>query len=258
MIKICSLSSGSCGNGFYLESGATKLLVDAGLPLSYLSSGLKSIGSGLPELTAVLITHEHSDHISAVEMLSRRFNVPVYANSPTIDAALNVFSRANLRVFPIDDYFRIGDFDILAFPTSHDSSASVGFCFYQGRLKIGIATDLGIVTDEVVESLAGFDALLLEANHDEEVLANGRYPFFLKKRIRGKLGHLSNREAAALLTKLVTGREQTVLLGHMSAENNTPELAYQTVSNELNKSGIDSISLLMAPRRKLSELVTVS
>lgn len=256
MIKICSLGSGSCGNAFYLETGKTKVLVDAGLPLTYLNSSLKAIGSSLSELTAVLITHEHSDHISAVQALSRKFNLPIYANSPSIDAAPAVFAGANLRVFPVGRYFPVGDFEIQAFPTSHDSKASVGFCFYHGRQKIGIATDLGEVTNEVLEALAGFDALLLESNHDEDMLASGRYPAFLKQRIRGNFGHLSNRAAASVLTRLATGRRQSVLLGHLSADNNSPSLARDTVSGILTEAGIDSISIKLAPRKQMSELLT--
>lgn len=257
MIKICSLSSGSCGNSFYLEAGDTKILVDVGLPLKCLN-GLKAIGVHLSELTAVLITHEHSDHISAVRTLARHFRIPIYANAPTIDAVPETFAVANLRVFPVDSYFHIGELDVRAFPTSHDSEASVGFCFYYERQKIGLATDLGMVTNEVLEALAGFDALLLEANHDEEMLIRGRYPIFLKERIRGRQGHLSNRAAASVLTRLVSGREQKVLLGHLSAENNSPELAYQTVATVLDGAGIDSIDLVLAPRLQMSEIVTLT
>ena len=257
MIKLCSLSSGSCGNAIYIEAGNTKLLVDAGLSLTALNAGLKAVNAELSEITAVLITHEHSDHISGIRTLSRRLNLPIYANSPTIDAAPSLFANANLRVFPVGKYFHIGELDIQAFPTSHDCRAPVGFCFYYKRQKIGVATDLGTVTTVVLEALVGFDALLLEANHDEKMLASGRYPAFLKQRIQGEFGHLSNRAAASVLTRLASSRPQKVLLGHLSAENNSPSMAHDTVSNILEEAGIDSVALSLAPRKQLSELVTM-
>ncbi len=256
MIKICSLSSGSCGNSLYIEAGDTKILVDAGLSPKYINSCLKTLSSDIKSLTAILITHEHSDHIYGISALTKLVQTPIYANALTIDAAQDTFYPANLRVFPIQRFFNIGSFDILAFSTSHDSKSSVGFCFYHGRQKICVATDLGIITTEVIEALANFDLLLLEANYSDKLLLDGNYPAFVKKRIQGKYGHLSNSDAASLLTRTVSGHRQQVILGHLSADHNNPLLAKNTVSEQLKRSGIDSLDILVAPRKQLSEIVT--
>lgn len=256
MIKICSLSSGSCGNSLYIEAGDSKILVDAGLSPKYINSCLKTLGSDIKSLSAILITHEHSDHIYGVRALAKLAPVPIYAHPITIDAAPDTFHAANLKVFPVQRFFNIGGFDIFAFPTSHDSKSSVGFCFYHGRQKICVATDLGIITTEIIDALANFDLLLLEANYSEKLLLNSNYPPFLKKRIQGKYGHLSNSDAALLLTNVASGRRQQVMLAHLSAEHNNPLLATNSISDQLKKSDIDSFDLSVAPRRKLSEIVT--
>lgn len=259
MVTISSFTSGSCGNAFYLDTGNTKVLVDAGLPFKYLKAGLKTVGARVEELAAVLITHEHSDHISALPIISRRLpRLPVYISVQLAAARPALFTDANLRVFPVGDFFTVGDLEVQAFDVSHDSAATVGFSFYYGRHKICLATDLGEVTPKVIEALSGYDALLLEANHDEKMLKEGRYPYFLKKRISGRYGHLSNNDAAALLLRLINGRAQHVLLGHMSEENNTPETAYDTVAAVLNAAGVDSVTLSLAPRRRQSEVIRLS
>jgi len=258
MIKICSLSSGSCGNSLYIEAGDTKILVDVGLSPKYIDNSLKAMGSDINSLTAILITHEHNDHIYGVRSLAGLISTPVYARPLTIDAAKATFSAANLRVFPIQRFFTIGSFDIIAFSTSHDSRASVGFCFYHGRQKICVATDLGIITTEVIEALANFDLLLLEANYSDKLLLSGSYPPFLKRRIQGRYGHLSNSNAATLLAGVASGRQQRVMLGHLSAEHNSPRLAKDTISEKLQESGIDSLNLSVAPRKQLSEIITLT
>lgn len=259
MVTLTSFTSGSCGNAFYLDTGKTKILVDAGVPLKYLKAGLKTVGARLEELTAVLITHEHSDHISALPVIARRLpRLPVYVSIQLAAARPALFVDTNLRVFPVGDFFSVGDIDVQAFDVSHDSAAAVGFSFYRGRHKICLATDLGEVTPPVAEALSGYDALLLEANHDPDMLEQGRYPYFLKKRISGRFGHLSNYDAAALLLRLINGRAQHVLLGHMSDENNTPETAYGTVAAALREAGVDSATIGLAPRRRQSEVVRLS
>ena len=257
MIKIVSLSSGSCGNAILLTTSKTNILIDAGLPISYLDGSLRKLDKRLDQIDAILITHEHSDHVSSLEMISKRIDIPIYVNYEVIERLPKKYKDMNLRVFPENDYFRLTDLDIYSFSTSHDSMSSVGFCFYNDDHKVAIVTDLGIVSDLVIDALIGYDAMLIESNHDLEMLQKSVYPPFLKKRVRGTRGHLSNDEAAEAIAALATGREQKVLLGHLSQENNTPLKALDTVSSRLKRDEIDSINLKVAPRKEISSVITL-
>ncbi len=255
MIRLVSLSSGSCGNAIYIESARTKLLVDAGNSLKYIGKQLEAFGVRLSEIDAVLLTHEHHDHIKSAGSISRRFGTKVLANAKTLEALPTRFGQAEVRVFPDNASFEIGDFEIKSVPHSHDCRAPVGFVLHCQGKKICVATDLGRITPSVEEGLRGAHVIVLESNHDPKMLADGRYPVRLKARVAGDQGHLSNSAAGKTLARLATGDKQKVLLAHLSEENNSPDVAAKTVRSLLMEQNIDSIKLGIAPR--LSPSATV-
>jgi phosphoribosyl 1,2-cyclic phosphodiesterase len=257
MLKLASLSSGSCGNAILVATGKTKILVDAGTTLNYLGSSLGGIDIRLDEIDAILLTHEHTDHIRSAAAVSRRFGVPVYGNELTLDALPANFHAAEVRVFPTGRTFEIGDLAVEAVPHSHDCREPVGFVLYHQERKACIATDLGYVTDEVRAALTGADLIMLEANHDLEMLARSRYPRFVKTRIAGECGHLSNIAAGNILATTASGRAQKVLLAHLSKESNEPEIALSTVRDILVGKAVDSLSLMVAGRLDPSPVLVV-
>lgn len=238
-IRVSVLASGSSGNSIYISSNKFSLLIDAGLSGKEISHRLKKIGVCAEELDAVLVTHEHSDHIKGVGVLSRRYDLPIYANELTWQEAashLGKIKEKNCQVFKGD--FSLGDLDISPFSTSHDAVSPVGYIISCGKTNIGVATDTGYISSEMEERLRGLDLLVIEANHDLDMLMNGGYPWHLKKRINGDKGHLSNDAAAALLPRLINSNFPRILLAHLSKDNNRPELAYITVKNSLENNGI--------------------
>lgn len=247
-MRLVSLSSGSCGNAIYIEAGRTKILVDAGTTVRYLGKHLQAIGVALDDLDAVLITHEHSDHIRSAAAVSRLHGAMVLANEETLDALPLDFQKAKVRVFPMGERFAVGDLEVEAVPQSHDCRSPVGFALFHGGKKICVATDLGRVTAPVAKALAGADVIVLESNHDFKMLAHGRYPPRLKARIAGDRGHLSNIAAGRTLSELASGREQKVLLAHLSQDNNHPDVAVKTVKEILAQKAIDSIKVSVAAR----------
>ncbi|QIB27922.1 MBL fold metallo-hydrolase [Caloranaerobacter azorensis] len=239
--RFCSLASGSSGNCQYIETNRLKLLIDAGLSGRKIESSLKTIGVSPESINGILVTHEHKDHIKGVGILSRRYNLPIYANENTWKAMENDIGKINvdnIRTFKTEEEFELGDLGILPFKTSHDSIESVGFCFYHKNKKISLVTDTGFVNQNIKKKIYDSDLLVIESNHDIEMLKMGRYPWFLKKRIMGDTGHLSNDLAGEVISEVFSGKRQRVLLAHLSKENNFPELAYQTVVNILIDKGI--------------------
>src|SRR3972149_6366212 len=216
MLRLVSLSSGSCGNAIYVEAGRTKLLVDAGTSLKYLGNHLRALGVALDEIDAVLVSHEHSDHIREAGVVSRRFGVKLMGNVATLDALPAGFGPTEIKVFPVGERFEIGDIEVEAVPHSHDCREPVGFVLYCEGKKVCVATDLGQVTAPVETAVAGADVIVLESNHDFKMLARGRYPRPLKARIAGDRGHLSNIVAGRTLARLAPGREQKDLLAPLS------------------------------------------
>lgn len=241
-MKFSSLASSSSGNCQYIETNNVRILVDAGLSGKRIENALLSIDVEPSSIDYILVTHEHSDHIKGVGIMSRRYNIPVYANNKTWDYMLKSIGKMkeeNIRTFETGKDFELKDLGIMPFKTFHDSNESVGYSFYYKNKKLSILTDTGKTDDEIIKQISGSDLLMIESNHDIEMLKLGSYPWYLKKRILGDYGHLSNELAGNLITDVVKGNNETVLLAHLSKENNFPELAYQTVLNILVEKGLD-------------------
>ena len=237
-MELCSIASGSSGNCIYVGTDATHLLVDVGISGKKTEVGLNSIGRSLNTVDGILITHEHSDHICGLGVLSRKYHIPIYATEKTIEAIKmsSSLGKINHDLFiPIkaDDSFRIKDIMIEPMHTSHDAADPVAYRFKYENKKVAIATDLGTYNEYTVECLKGMDLLFLEANHDVRMLQVGPYPYKLKQRILGDRGHLSNELSGQLLKRIIHDKLQGVVLGHLSKDNNIPELAYETVRVEL-------------------------
>lgn len=260
-IEVSVLASGSSGNAIFISGGKTKILINAGLSGKEIEKRLAKIGVYGDELDAIVVTHEHLDHIKGVGVLSRRYDLPVYANEPTWKGAekqLGQIADKNCRFFKGD--FMIGDLGISPFPVPHDANAPVGFIISCGNRRIGQATDMGYVTEEVEDCLKGLDFLVIESNHDLEMLMNGSYPWPLKKRIHGENGHLSNDDTADLLPRIIGDNFPRILLAHLSKDNNIPALAYITVKNSLEDHGFTigkDLLLDIAYRDRPTELFKV-
>lgn len=236
---VCSLGSGSRGNATYISDGKTSVLIDAGFSAKELERRMVSKGIAPESLNAIVISHEHADHINGVSLLSRKYNIPVCVSSETYKAASpKIGSVFEIRQFVPGSCFAIDDLTIHPFSISHDAKDPCGFTIRRNGTKIGIATDLGIATNVVREHLKGCRVLILEANHDPEMLMNGPYPWFLKQRVRGRTGHLSNHDTAKLLKEILHDGLTHVVLGHISQKNNTVEKALGIVGEAINTSQI--------------------
>ena len=239
-MKIVNLGSGSKGNCTLVASDTTTILIDAGLPIAEIEAKLNALGVDPMNIMGILITHEHGDHIKSVGKLSKKYHIPVYAHInewKTLDEKAKDILQQSKHAFENQDFY-IGDLTISSFVLSHDANLCVGYSVYCGGAKFSIATDLGYCTKDVIEKLKGSNLVLLEANHDENLLMNNaHYPLILKKRIISNKGHLSNRQCAEVISHLVGGTSQ-ILLGHLSEENNSPILAYNTIKALLAQKGI--------------------
>jgi len=236
MIKFCSLYSGSSGNSIFFSDGETRLLIDAGLSGKKIVQALGTIGEDPWNLNAVLVSHEHIDHIKGAGILSRKYGIPVYANDGTWKAMENMLGpieECNKGHFKTGYEFRIGNIVVRSFKIPHDASEPVGFNIYAQGKKVTIATDIGHINRELLECFECSDLLLLESNHDTEMLRTGPYPLHLKRRIAGENGHLSNEAAGKAVAHVAKSGTRRFLLGHLSNENNFPELAYRTVCDAL-------------------------
>jgi phosphoribosyl 1,2-cyclic phosphodiesterase len=235
-LAVCILASGSKGNAVFLSSGDTSLLIDAGLSGIEIERRLRSRGLDPKNLDAILVSHEHSDHIQGVGVLSRRFKLPVYINSKTQAAASGQLGTLyDFKNFECGSTFTIDDLSIHPFSISHDATDPCGFTVNQNGTKIGIATDLGIATSMVKAHLTGCALLILEANHDEKMLIDGPYPWPIKQRIKSRIGHLSNAASKQLLNEIQHDQLKYVMLAHLSETNNTPQKAVNEVGQALTR-----------------------
>ena len=259
MLELCTLASGSSGNSLLVTDGRTHVLVDAGISCRRICTGLKELGVEPKELAGVLITHEHSDHISGLTTLTKQLKLPVYA-SPGTGRQLCyriAFLEELLRPVAPGEGFSVGGLAIESFPTSHDAAESVGYALSAGGRKAAVVTDLGYVTGAVLRGIRGADLLVAEANHDVEWVQSGPYPYHLKARILGDRGHLSNEAGAELAGRAALAGTRTILLAHLSSENNTPARAREVVSRRLSALGVrpeEDITLAVAPRSECGAL----
>lgn len=260
MLNFCSLYSGSSGNSLFVQTENTRILIDAGVSSKKIEEGLKSIDVEPSSIDAILVTHEHSDHIQGLGTFSKKFDTPIYANQETIDNMQNQIlkiSEKNIKKFKVTDKFSIGDIDIKSFSIPHDAANPCGFNIFKENKKLSIATDIGHMDNKLIKNLEDSLFILLESNYDPEIIKYSRYPYSLKSRITGPLGHLSNDSAGKTISYLLKSGLKSAMLGHLSKENNFPELAYKTVADELMEQNNfnNSISLSVAGRNNPSKLL---
>lgn len=256
MINFVSLISGSSGNCSFISCGDTKLLVDCGMSGKNLEKLLASIDVRVEDICAMLITHEHSDHIKGAGVVSRRYNIPIIATERTHTSMNigNISDKNKILIKPYED-FEIGKIGIKAFSIPHDAADPVGYTFFAGNEKYAIATDIGKMSEDVFSHIQGAKSVILESNHDVDMLMYGTYPFPLKQRILSDFGHLSNEFAAKTALKLVKSGTQNIMLGHLSENNNTPEIALLETYNVLSEAGVkvgDEVTLKVALRHSVT------
>lgn len=266
MMELCSIASGSSGNCICVGSDTCHVLIDAGISGKRIEAGLNSIDLKTEEMQGILITHEHIDHIAGLGVLARRYGIPMYATAGTIDAVKKAKSVGNIDetlfhvIHPAED-FNIGDLTVEAIPISHDAAEPVAYKIKQPGKSMAVMTDLGKYDDNIIEKMRGLDVLLLEANHDVHMLQVGSYPYPLKQRILGERGHLSNELSGQLLGQVLHDGFKTVFLGHLSKENNYPDLAYETVRLEVtmgeNPYKGDDFPMHVARRDEPSEKICI-
>lgn len=237
-MRLCSIASGSSGNCIYVGSDATHLLIDVGISGRRTECGLNYLDLSGRDIDGILVTHEHADHISGLGVMARKYGIPIYATRGTIHAIQNTGSVGEIdpglyREIRADEKVTIKDLVIHPMQISHDAAQPVAYRISYGKKKVAVCTDLGHFTDYTVECLRGMNAVLLEANHDVNMLQVGPYPYPLKQRILGDRGHLSNENSGRLLSRILHDDMQAILLGHLSKENNLPELAYEAVRMEI-------------------------
>ena len=254
-LTVCVLASGSKGNSIFISDGSTSILVDAGLSGIEIERRLGSRGLSPESLDAIIISHEHTDHIQGAGVLSRRFDLPVYINKKTLQAASSQIGNPCEYInFECGCSFMINTLTLHPFSISHDAADPSAFTISKNGKKIGIATDLGIATAMVKEHLKECALLILEANHDTELLVNGPYPWPLKQRVKSRTGHLSNADTQALLNEIKHDKLQYVILAHLSDTNNMPEIAFNTVGKAIE----DTTALLhIAKQNESGELIRI-
>lgn len=265
-MELCSIASGSSGNCIMTGYDGCRLLIDAGISGKRIEQGLNSLGHKTSEMKGILVTHEHIDHIGGLGVLARRYGLPIYATEGTIQAILHTKSVGKIdqdlfhRV-KADETFCIGEMEIEPVEISHDAAEPVAYILRRGDKSVGVITDLGRYDQYIIEKIHGVNVLLLEANHDVNMLETGPYPYPLKRRILGDRGHLSNELSGQLLGQVLHDRFQAVVLGHLSKENNYAKLAYETVKLEItmgeNPYKGDDFPVYVAKRDEVSGLIHV-
>ena len=258
MLKFCSLYSGSSGNSFFIQSNKSKILVDAGVSCKKIVDALASINVDIENIDAIFVTHEHIDHTQSIGTISKKYNIPVYANRKTWKAMptqLEKMSENNIYYFRNNEEFKFKDLKIFPFSIPHDAANPCGFNISNEETKISIATDIGHMDENILENLKHSKFVLLESNYEPEVLRCGPYPYKLKERIASPIGHLSNIEAGKTINFLSKHGLENVMLGHLSKENNFPELAYKSVLEQIEQN--EKLHLEVASRFEPSRFFDV-
>lgn len=261
-MKFSPLYSGSSGNSYLIEAGNVRILMDAGMPGRALADALREICVAPESVSAIVITHDHSDHVSGAGIYSRKYKIPVYANSGTWEymaPQIGGIAPVNTRIFETGKEFYIGDVAVLSFATPHDAAEPVGYCFFHGGQKISAMTDIGHMNGMLMDAVEHSGLLLIEANHDVDMLLAGSYPYPLKRRILSEKGHLSNEDAGKTLSKLYNRGVKRAVLGHLSQENNYEPLCMETVRSVLRGQDIpdSEFELHMAHRNRPSGTLEV-
>ena len=264
-MKFCSLYSGSSGNCIFVGNDDTKVLIDAGVSGTRIENALREIGEDACNIQAILITHEHQDHIAGAGTLSRRFNIPLYAAGGTwdkinSDKLLTKIQSENKVSISAGHSFNVGSLSVLPFNIPHDAASPVAYSLKNAYRKVSVVTDMGFVTDEIRANVSGSDIAMIESNHDIEMLKHGPHPWHLKNRILSRSGHLSNDYAADFAVNLAMKGTKYFVLGHLSDKNNLPSLAYDTVKTSLEKNGFfpdKNIKLFVAPRECIGEVIEI-
>jgi len=262
-LRFSPLFSGSSGNAMYAGCDAGHLLVDAGVSGAKIETELRKIGVMPGNLDGILVTHEHIDHIRGVGVLSRKYDLPVYATPGTwaaMEEKTGEIALKNVRVFRQDEDFYIGGMNVQSFPIPHDAAEPVGYTIALSGARLSVATDIGHIQDGWLKAVAGSDAVVLESNYDPDMLKAGRYPYDLKRRILGRKGHLANEDAGRAAIELVARGMRQLVLGHLSQENNFPELAEKSCVSALRAAGIEpgaDMKLTVANRDRCTGLFAV-
>ncbi len=265
-MRLCSIASGSSGNCIYVGDDNTHLLIDTGISKKRIEAGLSALEIKGEDVSGILVTHEHVDHIQGLGVFSRKYEVPIYATKGTIEgikkcSGLGKMPEGLLNPVEVDKTFEIGSLKIHPFEISHDANEPSGYRIENDHKAVAVATDLGKYDSYIVEKLKNLNGIVLEANHDIHMLEVGPYPYPLKKRVMGDKGHLSNELSGRLLCDILHDNLQCVMLGHLSKENNYEELAYETVRLEItmgnNPYRGEDISLIVAKRDEVSEIITL-
>ncbi len=265
-MRLCSIASGSSGNCIYVGDDHTHLLVDTGISKKRVEAGLNVLEIRGEELKGILITHEHSDHIQGLGVFSRRYKIPIYATKGTIEGikkcdSLGKLPGGILHEIRIDEKFCLGGLKISPFAISHDANEPCGYRIESDNKAAAVVTDLGTYDEYTVDNLKNLNAVVLEANHDLHMLEVGPYPYPLKRRVMGDRGHLSNELSGRLLCDILHDELQSVVLGHLSRENNYAELAYETVKLEVtmgdNPYRGEEIPIIVAKRDAISDIITL-
>ena len=263
MLKCCSLYSGSSGNSFFIQSDNSKILIDAGVSCKKIETALKNdLNLSLNDIDAIFVTHEHLDHSKGLNLISSKYNLPVYASAGTWSALkekTDKISNENKKIIELDKSFEFKDLRIFPFSTYHDAAQPCGFNIYNNNSKISIATDLGHIDERIFKNLKDSAFIMLESNYEPNILKISSYPYNLKRRILSEHGHLSNGEAGETISKLMNHGLKEALLIHLSKENNVPEIAYETVVEKLKNENcnLDNINLNIAPRDNPSKIFNI-
>jgi phosphoribosyl 1,2-cyclic phosphodiesterase len=240
-LNFCSLSSGSSGNCYYIGNEFHGILIDSGISATSIRKFLKNMGTSIQTIMGILITHNHIDHIRGLEVLTRKNSIPAFTTRKIWESILTPkmnISRDCVREIPVQKGFHLSGFDIEAFPIFHDAPETIGFQICAGGKKITIATDLGHICQTAAPYIREANLLVIESNYDEQMLVNGRYPYYLKTRIKSDHGHLGNHQTSVFLADIFNDSLSHICLAHLSKNNNTPEIALRTLQQTFSERGI--------------------